>query len=193
MLVATETLISANHRDGLEALYAADAASNGQSATSVRCSAWQTVPGAAAATAAADFRDGASAPRPFRWYDPRSRAVDSRASGRQQRRPSGWAGPSDLAPVRPRAASAGCCPEASSGRRHTSSSGSRMMWTMGMEIRCAIRTACWSSAPKASGCAECAGASTRRSRAKRRAGVRSGRDESSERTEVRMICWREVR
>ena len=62
VLVATETLISANHRDGLEASYAADAGLERAIGGLRTLSAWQTVPGTAAGTATPDFRDGASAP-----------------------------------------------------------------------------------------------------------------------------------
>lgn len=62
VLVATETLISANHRDGLEASYAADAGLERAIGDLRTLSAWQTVPGTAAGTATPDFRDGASAP-----------------------------------------------------------------------------------------------------------------------------------
>jgi type IV pilus assembly PilX-like protein len=62
VLVATETLISGHHRDALEALYAADAGIERAVGDLRTLSAWQSVPGAAAGTATPDFRDGASAP-----------------------------------------------------------------------------------------------------------------------------------
>jgi hypothetical protein len=62
VLVAAETAISANHRDALEALYAADAGIERAMGELRTLSAWQDVPGAAPAAAPPDFRDGAVAP-----------------------------------------------------------------------------------------------------------------------------------
>jgi hypothetical protein len=63
VLVATETLISGNHRDALAALYAADAGIDRAIGDLRMLSAWHAVPGEAVGTATPDFRDGASAPR----------------------------------------------------------------------------------------------------------------------------------
>ncbi len=63
VLVTTETLISGNHRDAVEALYAADGGIERAIGDLRTLSDWQSVPGAAAGNAAPDFRDGASAPR----------------------------------------------------------------------------------------------------------------------------------
>jgi type IV pilus assembly PilX-like protein len=63
VLVATETLISAHHRDALEALYAADGGIERAIGDLQTLSDWQSVPGTAAGAAPTDFRDGATAPR----------------------------------------------------------------------------------------------------------------------------------
>ncbi len=63
VLVATETLISGNHRDALAALYAADAGIDRAIGDLRMLSAWHAVPGDVATTASPDFRDGASTPR----------------------------------------------------------------------------------------------------------------------------------
>ena len=63
VLVATETHISANHRDALEALYVADAGIERAIGDLRMFSDWRSVPRASPAGAPADFRDGAAAPR----------------------------------------------------------------------------------------------------------------------------------
>ena len=186
VLAATETLISANHRDGLEASYAADAGIERAIGDLRTLPAWQTVPGTAAGTATPDFRDGASAPalsdgtildlaRLTLERQADSNAVYPAGPDRPIWRLFAHAPLSWLLPGQH-------WPEASSGRRHISCSGLRMMWTMAMEIRCAIRTACWSSALRPSGCAACAGVSRPRSRA-RTAEVRSRRRPDEQRCE----------
>lgn len=62
-LVTTESLISANHRDAQEALYMADAGVERAMADLRTLEDWQAVPGTAAGTATPDFRDGAIIPR----------------------------------------------------------------------------------------------------------------------------------
>jgi hypothetical protein len=63
VLVATETLISGNHRDALAALYAADAGIDRAIGDLRMLSTWHAVPGEAPGSATPDFRDGASPPR----------------------------------------------------------------------------------------------------------------------------------
>jgi len=62
VLVAAETSISANHRDALEAVYAADAGVERAIGDLRTLIVWQDVPGAAEVDAPPDFRDGAVAP-----------------------------------------------------------------------------------------------------------------------------------
>ena len=62
VLVAAETSISANHRDALEAFYAADAGVERAIGDLRTLTVWRDVPGAAEAAAPPDFRDGAIAP-----------------------------------------------------------------------------------------------------------------------------------
>jgi hypothetical protein len=62
-LVATETRISAYHRDALEALYAADAGIDRAIGDLRTLSNWRPVPGEAAGPPTSDFRDGARTPR----------------------------------------------------------------------------------------------------------------------------------
>jgi hypothetical protein len=63
VLVAAETHISASHRDALEALYVADAGIERAIGDLRMFSDWRLVPGASPAGAPSDFRDGAAAPR----------------------------------------------------------------------------------------------------------------------------------
>ena len=63
VLVATETHISANHRDALEALYVADAGIERAIGDLRTLSGWQAVPGASPSSEPSDFRDGEAAPR----------------------------------------------------------------------------------------------------------------------------------
>ena len=67
VLVATETLISANHRDALEALYAADAGIERAIGDLRTLSDWQSVPGAAAGDRAAGFSRWRERTAPFGW------------------------------------------------------------------------------------------------------------------------------
>lgn len=62
-LIATESMISANHRAAQQALYGADAAIERAIGDLRRLSDWRDVPGAAVDSAAPDFRDGTAAPR----------------------------------------------------------------------------------------------------------------------------------
>jgi hypothetical protein len=62
VLVTTETLISGNHRDALEGMYAADAGIERAIGDLRTISAWQPVPGVDAGATTPDFRDGARAP-----------------------------------------------------------------------------------------------------------------------------------
>lgn len=62
-LVTAESLISANHRDAVDALYTADAGVERAMGDLRTLDDWQAVPGTASETATPDFRDGAIAPR----------------------------------------------------------------------------------------------------------------------------------
>lgn len=62
-LVATESMISTNHRVAQQALYAADAGIERAIGDLRTLDDWRDVPGTAAGTATPDFRDGAAAPR----------------------------------------------------------------------------------------------------------------------------------
>jgi hypothetical protein len=63
LLSTMESLISANHRDGMDALYSADAGVERAMGDLRTLDDWKDVPGTAAGTATPDFRDGAIAPR----------------------------------------------------------------------------------------------------------------------------------
>jgi len=63
VVVATETMISAHHRDALRALYAADAGVERAIGDLRTLSSWRSVPGTASGASTPDFRDGAVAPR----------------------------------------------------------------------------------------------------------------------------------
>jgi hypothetical protein len=62
-LVTVESSISANHRDALDALYTADAGVERAIGDLRTLEDWRPVPGSAAGAAVPDFRDGAVAPR----------------------------------------------------------------------------------------------------------------------------------
>lgn len=61
-VVTTESVIAANHRAGQQGLYAADAGVERAIGELRRLTTWRTVPGAGGSSAA-DFNDGANAPR----------------------------------------------------------------------------------------------------------------------------------
>ena len=110
VLVTTETLISGNHRDAVEALYAADGGIERAIGDLRTLADWQSVPGAAAGNATPDFRDGASAPRLSDGTILDLSAADARAAGRQQCRLSGRARTVRSGASSPTRRSTGCCP-----------------------------------------------------------------------------------